>query len=159
MQVQTRDAGDRIVGHPRLAGPVGAGDEQPVQDGGEDRALDRERESAVGEKRLDDRPAAGLLPQPAEQQRRTDPPADQTIGVAAANLRQDQRPLGITGDRGGQPFQPAAGQHRVLAAEVLEDPLLRPPVLADALDQIEVGVAVDRLLAHEHAAISSDTHI
>ena len=130
-----------------------------MQDGGEDRALDRERESAVGEKRLDDRPAAGLLPQPAEQQRRTDPPADQTIGVAASNLRQDQRPLGITGDRGGQPFQPAAGQHRVLAAEVLEDPLLRPPVLADALDQIEVGVAVDRLLAHEHAAISSDTHI
>jgi hypothetical protein len=121
-----------------------------VQDGGEDRALDRERESAAGEKRLDDRPAAGLLPQPAEQQRRTDPPADQTIGVAASNLRQDQRPLGITGDRGGQPFQPAAGQHRVLAAEVLDDALFGAAILADALDQVEVSVAVDGLFADEH---------
>jgi len=126
-----------------------------VQDGGIDGTLDGEFEAASPQQRLDHRPAAGLLPQSAEQQRRPDPPTDQTIGIAAVNLRQQQCPLGIPGDRRRQPFQPARGQHRVLAAEVLDDPLLGPPVLADALDQVEVGVAADRLLAHEHAAISS----
>jgi hypothetical protein len=157
MELQAVRAGDGVVRHPFLAGPVGAGDEEAVQHRDEDGALDGELEAAVGEQRLDHRPATGLLPQPAEQQRRTNPPADHTLGGAAVDLRQKERPLGIAGDRRRQPFQPTRGQHRVLAPEVLDDPLLGPAGLADALDQVEVGVAVDRLLAHEHAAISSSS--
>jgi hypothetical protein len=55
-----------IVGHPRLAGPVRAGDHNPVQDGGEDGPLDRELEGAPGQEILDDRTTAGLLLQSPE---------------------------------------------------------------------------------------------
>jgi hypothetical protein len=126
-----------------------------VQGGGEDGALDRELEGPVsqqlGEHRLD----AVVLPQPPEQQRRADPPADQPIGVAVRDLRQHHRPLGKPRDRGRQPLELAARQHRVLAAEVLDDLLLGPRPLADALDEVEIGVAVDRLVAQEHARLAA----
>jgi hypothetical protein len=95
------------------------------------------------------------LPQPSEQQGRADPPADQAVRVAVRDLRQHHRPLGKALNRGGQPLELAARYDRVLATEVLDDPLLRPHALAHALDEVEVGVAVDGLLAQEHAPLAA----
>ena len=146
---------DGVVGHPLLAGPVRAGGHQAVQGGGEHRAFDLELEGSAAKKLFEHRLDAGVLPQAAEQERRADPAAGEPVGVATFNLRQHERPLGEAGDRGCQPVELATLQHRVLAAEILDDPLPGSRSLAQALDEVEIGVAVDGLLAQEHAALAA----
>jgi hypothetical protein len=48
VQRQALGAGDGVVGQPSLAGPVGAGGHEAVEDRGEDRPLHRELEGALG---------------------------------------------------------------------------------------------------------------
>ena len=112
-----------------------------MQDGNEDRPLDREVEAAaaqeVGENVGDPEP----LPQPAEQERPTDAGAGETPGL---HLRKDHRPL-----------QFAARQQHILAPERPDDLLPDPSAGADALDEIQVTMAPGRLLAHEHAGCCS----
>ena len=155
VQSQSLRPGDVVVGQPLLAGAVGAGDHDPVQHGGEDRPLDRDLEAAPAEQVLDYRPAPGLLPQPPEQQRRTDAPAREPVGIAGLKLRQHHGAFGVAGHRGGQALEPAGRDHHLLAAEVLDDALLGAAVLPDGLDQVEVGVAVDVLFADEHARLAA----
>jgi hypothetical protein len=59
--------------------------------------------------------------------------------MAGGELGEHDGPLGVAGNRAGQPFEAAGGEDGVLAAEVLEDALLGAAVLADGLDQVEVG--------------------
>ena len=125
-----------------------------MQHGGEDGALDRELEAASGQEILDDRAAAGLLPQPPEQERRADALAGEPVGVAGVDLREDERPLGVAGHGGGQALEGAGGGDGLLAAEVLDDALFGAAALAHGLDEVKVGVAVDALLADEHAISS-----
>ena len=72
----------------------------------EHRALDIEAEAAPGQKLGHDRPAPGLLPEPPEQQRRTDP-AYLQARVALVDGAQNQGALGETANRGDQPVQGA----------------------------------------------------
>src|SRR4051795_5573459 len=159
MEPQPVQAGDVIVAQPLLAGPVRAGDHDPVQHGGEDSALDRKLEAAPGEEILDHRAAAGLLPQAPEQQGRADALAGEPRGVAGLDLRENHGPLGVTGDGTGQALESAGGGNGLLAAEVLDDALLGAAVLAHGLDEVQVGVAVDALLADEHAKLAADLAI
>src|SRR4051794_1870086 len=159
MEPQPVQAGDVIVAQPLLTGPVRAGDHDPVQHGGEDSALDRKLEAPPGEEILEDRAAASLLPQPPEQQRRADALAGEPRGVAGLDLGENHGPLGVTGDRAGQALEGAGGGDGLLAAEVLDDALLGAAVLAHGLDEIQVGVAVDALLADEHAKLAADLAI
>src|SRR4051812_28272229 len=94
-----------------------------------------------------------------EQQRRADALAGKPRGVAGLDLRENHGPLGITGDRAGQALEGAGGGNGLLAAEVLDDALLGAAVLAHGLDEVEVGVAVDALLADEHAKLATDLAI
>src|SRR4051794_28567300 len=103
---------------------------------------------------LDDGAAAGLLPQPPEQERRADALAGEPVGVAGVELREDERPLGVAGHGGGQALEGAGGGDGLLAAEVLDNALPGAAALAHGLDEVEVGVAVDALLANEHAISS-----
>ena len=123
-----------------------------MQDGNEDRPLDREVEAAaaqeVGENVGDPEP----LPQPAEQERPTDAGAGETPGL---HLGKDHRPLAVAGKRGDQPVQFAARQQHILAPERADDLLPDPSAGADALDEIQVTMAPGRLLAHEHAGCCS----
>jgi len=98
--------------------------------------------------------AAGLLPQPPEQKGRADALAGEPVGVAGLELREDERPLGVAGHGGGQALEGAGGGDGLLAAEVFDDALLGAAALAHGLDEVEVGVAVDALLADEHAISS-----
>ena len=87
--------------------------------------------------------------------RRADAPAGELVGMAGGELGEHDGPLGVAGDRAGEAFQAAGGEDGVLAAEVLEDALLGAAVLADGLDQVEVGVAVAVLFADEHARLAA----
>src|SRR3954470_3435730 len=102
-------------------------------------------EAAPRQEILDGRAAAGLLPQPPEQQRRADARAGEPVGVAGLELRQDYGPLGVAGDGTGQALEGAGGGNGFLSAEVLDDALLGAAVLAHGLDEVEVGVTVDAL--------------
>ena len=126
-----------------------------MQHGGEDGPLDRELEAAPGEEILDDRTTAGLLPQPPEQQGRADARAGKPLGVAGLELREDHGPLGVAGDGAGQALEGAGCREGLLAAEVLDDALLGAAVLAHGLDEVEIGVAVDALLADEHGRLAA----
>jgi hypothetical protein len=156
VQGQAFHTRDGVVLDPPLAGPVGAGDEKPVQHGGEHGTLDVELEATVGEQLPDDRLAAGLPPQPSEQPRAADAPAGELVGLAGGEFGEHDGALGVAGHRAGETFEAAGGEDGVLAAEVLEDALLGAAILADGLDQVEVGVAVDVLFANEHAGLAAD---
>jgi hypothetical protein len=78
------------------------------------------------------------------------------VRVASLELGQHDGALGVAGDRGGETLEATGGEDRILAAEVLDDALLGAAVLADGLDQIEVGVAVDVLFADEHAELAAE---
>ena len=119
----------------------------------EDRALDGELEQAFGQQRLDHRLAAGLLPEPAEQQRRADALAGEPLRIAGGKLRQHHGALSVAGDRTGQTLEFTGSDDSFLAAEILDDALLGAAALAHALDEVEVGVAVDVLFADEHARL------
>jgi hypothetical protein len=72
VQLQVGNTVDAVVVAPLLAGTVGAGDRQPVQNGEEDRVLDRKREATFSQQLLQHRAAVGVAPQPLEQQRCAD---------------------------------------------------------------------------------------
>jgi hypothetical protein len=59
---------DLVVRPPLVGGPVAAGVEEAMQDGEEDGPLDVELEAATSQESLDDVAAAGLLPEPLEDQ-------------------------------------------------------------------------------------------
>ena len=155
MQGQAVRARDGVVLDPLVTGPVGAGDEEPVQHGGEHSALDVELEAAAGEQLLDHRGAAGLLPEASEQQRATNALASELVGMAGGEFGEHDGALGVAGDGAGEAFEATGGEDGVLAAEILDDALLGAAVLADGLDQVEVGVAVDVLFADEHAGLAA----
>ncbi|HEY7242835.1 MAG TPA: hypothetical protein VH678_03015 [Xanthobacteraceae bacterium] len=73
MQIEPRNPGDGVVLAPAIGRAIGATHEQPVQHGEEHGALQREAVLAFARELRDDRPAAGLLPQPLEHQRWSDP--------------------------------------------------------------------------------------
>ena len=126
-----------------------------MQHGSEDGALDRELEGSLRQQSLDHGPAAGLFPQAPKQQRRANALADKPLGVAGLDLRQHQGTFGVAGDRTGQALEGTRRRQGLLATEVLDDALFGTAVLAHGLDQVKVAVAVDALLADEHARLAA----
>jgi hypothetical protein len=108
MQIKPRDAGDDVILAPAIRGTIGAAHEQPVQHREEHGALQRKAVLALARQRRDHRPAAGLLPQPLEHQRRPDPThRDLDRGLIAG--RAQHHGLGRKArTRAHQPFQRAA---------------------------------------------------
>src|SRR4051812_27312066 len=72
-------------------------------------------------------------------------------GVPSSICDKHKGAFGVAGDGTGQALEGARGGDGLLATEVLDDALLGAAVLAHGLDEVEVGVAVDALLADEHA--------
>jgi hypothetical protein len=154
VQGQAVHVRDGIVLDPLVAGPVGAGDEEPVQDGGEDGALDAELEAAASEQVLDHRPAAGLLPQPPEQQRAADTASGQAWPIGIRGEGGEEHDLVAEAGAGGeQGSQSAGGGEFVGAADGGDDVLAVDAVLAAVLDDLEVGAGPGGLEAEEHGAL------
>src|SRR5262249_13386341 len=77
----------------------------PMQHAGKDGARHGALEGTAGDQALDHRLAAGLLPQPAEQQRRADALACEPLRIAGRHLRQHDAARGIAGHRGGEALE------------------------------------------------------
>ena len=73
VQAQIVDPRDGVVDRPLLARAVRARDHEPVKHRNKHRPFHLEAEAAPGNKRGHHSPAAALLPQPTERQRRADP--------------------------------------------------------------------------------------
>jgi hypothetical protein len=149
MERQILAPGDLIIAHPVDAVAIRSRHEQAVQGRHQHAALDRKLEAARGEQTVEHRADTGPLPQPSEQQRPADP-ARCELGRPTLDPLQDDGAFGMPPDRRREPIEIARGQHRVLAAKVLDDALFGAAILAHALDQVEVGVAVDGLFTDEH---------
>ena len=103
----TEDRPD-VAAHPMGAGPVRARDHEAVKHGDEDRPLDLDAEAAPGNKRGHGSPAAGLLPHPAEQQKRADA-AHLEARIALLDGTRHQGAFGDATDGGDQPVRSARG--------------------------------------------------
>jgi hypothetical protein len=57
----------------------------------------------------------------------------------------------MAGKGNGQPFQLAAGDQQVFATQRLNDALLDVTAFTDALNQLEIAMALGLLLAQKHA--------
>jgi hypothetical protein len=65
---------------------------------------------------------------------------------------QDHRTLCEPRSRSCQAIEVTAAFDVFLAPEIADDALLGPAILADGLDQVDVGVAADALFTDEHDA-------
>jgi hypothetical protein len=154
VQRQLVRARDGVVRDPLVAGPVGTRGEEPVQDGGEDGALDVELEAAPGKQLLDHRLAAGLLPQPAEQQGAADATGGQVqpLGISLKGGEQHDL-IAETGAGGEQAGQCAGGSELVGAAKGGNDVLAMHAILPTVLDDLQVGAGPGGLEAEEHGTL------
>ena len=128
-----------------------------MEDGEEDGPLDGELEVASLQQLLDDVLAAGLLPEPLEDQGRADVPGGDGREVA----------LGVRGEQEDRASQAGSGDEQgVELAALLEliespqsgdDPLAGASALPAVLDDLEVGTRSGSLGAEEHGALQCGT--
>ena len=155
VQRQIVGTGNVVILHPGRAVAIRAGDEQTVQRRGEHGPLHREFEAAFPKLISDHLIDAELLPQAPEEQRPADATSFVSRRITVVDGIQDHGPFREPSDRGGQAIEILAGENRFLASEIADDALLRAATLADILHEVDVGVAIDGLLAHEHAELAS----
>src|SRR5271163_2821672 len=91
------------------------------------------------------------MPQPLEQQRRSNPLTPCIGRGFALDQRQHHRTLRQPDDGARQPVEITARNDHFLAPEIGDDALLGAALLAHVLDQVDVGVGTDVLVAGEHA--------
>ena len=152
MELQAIDTGDAVVAAPLIAGAVGAGDHQPVQDGKEDGSLDGKLEAATSKQFLHDLAAPCVAPQTFEQQWRADAPAGERRRAALIGEGQDHRTLGEACGGSRQAVKITATFDVFLAPKIADDALPGPAILTDGLYQVDVGVAANALFTDEHGA-------
>src|SRR5262245_52214475 len=133
MELERFAAVNLVVLSPLVGGPVTAGCEQAMQDGEEDGPLDIELEAARVQEALDDRPAAGLLPEPLEDEGGSDPAGDDGGQLALGVSGEQEDRLGQPGPRGQQGVELAGLLELVEPPERGEDSLPRSAVLPAVL--------------------------
>ena len=123
-----------------------------MQHGNEHGALDVEFKAAPRQMVLHHRGAARLFPQSPEQQRCADTRAGNR---ACFHGRQRDAALAVPGDRAQQPIKLAVRGEHILSTERLKNSLTHPSPLANAFDQVEIGVAAGLFLDDVHAMLCS----
>ena len=155
MQIEPVDARDGVILAPAIGGAVGAAHEQPMQHGEEDGALQRELVPALAGEIGDDRPAAGLLPQPLEHQRWPDA-TDRDLDRRIIAGRAQHHGLGRKArTRAHQPFQLTARLQLVEAPERGDHLLAHLVAVAAALDDLQIGASGRGLAAEIHGGGSA----
>ena len=96
MELQTIAALDAVVDAPLVAGAIGIGEHQPMQDGEEDGAPDGKLETAIGKQLLQHLATSCVAPQALEQQWRADAlfPDEHGASPHFSNRRASWRGLG-----------------------------------------------------------------
>ena len=152
MQFEALDPIDPIILAPAIRGAVRAAGKQPMQNGEEQRALQREIMLARAGQRLDHAAATGLLPQALEYQGGPDPSRRARRRFAVGDGAHDDGLVGEARARAQQPLQLPALAQIFEAAERGDDLLAHRPVLATVLDDLEVGATAGGLFAEKHDA-------
>src|SRR5436190_14852943 len=91
------------------------------------------------------------MPQPLEQQRRSNPLTPCIGRGFALDQRQHHRTLRQPDDGARQTVEITARDDHFLAPEIGDDALLGATLLAYVLDQVDIGVGANALVAGEHA--------
>src|ERR1700730_4143607 len=89
-------------------------------------------------------------PHSPDPQARTNPLTPFIVGVFALAQRQHHRTLRQPDDGARQPVEITARNDHFLAPEIGDDALLGATLLAYVLDQVDVGVGANALVASEH---------
>ena len=159
MQIEPLRPGDIVVLGPRGAVAVGSRNEQTMQGGDEDGALDRELErplhEQVGQHGVDPEP----LPDPSEQQRPADPlggDRQRALGVLVERVDQ-QHLIGELGARGNERSERAGGGQFVGPADIGDHLLAHGRAVALVLDDLHVAALAGLLEAEEHGPSLSST--
>jgi hypothetical protein len=152
MELEAVAGPDLVVGPPLVGGPVTAGGEEAMEDGEEDRPLDIELEAASLQELLDNVAAAGLVPEPLEDQGGSDASGGDGGELPLGMSREEENGLGEAGARDQEGVELTGLLELVESAECGDDPLAWSTVLPAVLDDLEVGACAGFLGAEEHSA-------
>ena len=141
MKIEPVDAGDPIILAPAVRRAIGAADEQPVQHGEEHRPLQCKAVLTRPGEIFDHRPAAGLLPQPFEHQRRSDASAGDLCRGIVGDGREHHRLGREPRARSQQPLELAAGLKLLVTSKGGDHLLANLVAIASALDDLQIGAA------------------
>ena len=153
VQVETVAAGDAIVLAPAISGQIRAAAHQPMQHGEEHRALQRKAVAAAARQRHDHALAAGLLPQPLEQQRRADASHRDGRSITGPGGIQHHRLLGEARTRAQQPIELAGGFEFVQPPERRDHPLAHLIAGPMALHDLQVDAPLRLFAAEVHVRL------
>jgi hypothetical protein len=159
VQLQAFGAIDVIGIQPLLAGTVGPGDHQPMQDAGKHRPLDRKAKAASFGELLNHRATASLFPQTTEDHRCTD--AHCRAGLERSCLQAGDQQGGLAEPRAGaqQHIELAIGLQFLDASEGGEHALDGAGAVARVFDDLQIAALTGWFDAEEHAAPNRDTAI
>ena len=159
MQFEIADPSDDQPTAPLLGGAVGARVEQPMQHGQKHRAFEIELKPAFAGQFPDHPPAAGLLPQPFESERRAELAGRHFRGLAALVGGQHHGAVGKARTGAQQPIEGAVLRQFVDPAERGDDRLARLAVDALVLDDLEIFGVPGALVAEEHGGPRFNHHV
>jgi hypothetical protein len=149
MQLKGLSTLDPVIGSPRFRSAVQARHKQPVEHCQKHRALGGKLELRL-------RPAPltlrGSRPHPTAARRAAPVQSAGTLHWAGLSPRPatDHRTLRQPGDGAGQTIEITARNGHFLAPEIGDDVLLGATVLAYVLEQVDLGVGDNALVAGEH---------
>ena len=150
MQIEALDAPDPVIQPPPIRRPVGAARKQAMQNGEEHRALQREIMMARAGQSLNHSPAARLLPQSFERQRRPDASRRTRCRLAGSDGVDDNGFGGEAGARAQQALQLPALAQILDPSERRDDLLAHRGAFATAFDDLEIGAPARGFLTEIH---------
>ena len=150
MQIEALDAPDPVIQPPPIRRPVGAARKQPMQNGEEHRALQREIMMARAGQSLNHSPAARLLPQSFERQRRPDASRRTRCRLAGSDGVDDNGFGGEAGARAQQALQLPTLAQILDPSERRDDLLAHRGAFATAFDDLEIGAPARGFLTEIH---------
>src|SRR6516164_4687449 len=159
MQFEIADPSDDQPTAPLLGAAVGARVEQPMQHGQKHRAFESPLKRAFAAHSPVHPPAAGLLPQPLESERRAELAGRHFRGLAALVGGQHHGAVGKARTGAQQPIEGAVLRQFVDPAERGDDRLARLAVDALVLDDLEIFGVPGALVAEEHGGPRFNHHV
>jgi len=138
---------------PLLGCPIATRGKQTMKHRQEEGPLDGKRELAILQQPTDHLLAAGLLPEPLEDHRRSDRSGVHGGGLPASMRRQQRDRFAELGPGAEQTFQLAALPELVEASERGDDALLAPAFLPAVFDDLQIDATSRLLLSKEHGAL------
>ena len=153
VKLQSLTSFDLIILLPLVGGAVTSRVEETMKDREEDRPLDGELIVAALEELTDHMLTAGLLPEPLEDQSRTDAAAGVGREFSLGMVCQDQDRLGQAGTGDEQSLELSTSLQFIKPSQGGDDPLPGATTLPAVLNDLEIGPRPRGLGAEEHGVL------